>query len=85
MKKTVLNAEGMSCPSCIEHISEALAIEGVGAVEVKLETGTIEVDHEATISSGRLIAALQQAGYEAMPAESWPGGSRVTGKVTCCG
>lgn len=85
MTKTILNVEGMTCPSCIEHVSEALAIEGVGHVEVKLDAGTIEVDHETAISSGRLIAALEQAGYEAGPAESWPGGSRVTGKVTCCG
>lgn len=85
MTKTVLNVEGMTCPSCIEHVSEALAIEGVSHIEVKLDSGTVEVEHEGSISSGRLIAALQQAGYEAMPAESWPGGSRVTGKVTCCG
>lgn len=85
MTKTVLNVEGMTCPSCIEHVGEALAIEGVGHVDVKLDAGTVEIDHDATISSGRLIAALQQAGYDATPAESWPAGSRVTGKVTCCG
>ncbi len=85
MTKTVLNVVGMSCPSCIQHVSEALAIAGVGHVDVKLDTGTVEVDHEVAISSGRLIAALQQAGYEATTSKSWPAGSRVTGKVTCCG
>lgn len=84
MTKTTLNVEGMTCGSCIEHVTEALAIEGVAHVEAKLDAGTVEVDHEAQVSEARLIAALQQAGYEAT-SSAWPGRSRVTGKVTCCG
>ncbi len=64
---TILNVEGMSGPSCVEHVKETLAFEGVKTVEVRLAENTVAVDHEVTISSGRLIAALQLAGYEATP------------------
>lgn len=67
MTTTILNVEGMTCGSCIAQVNDALALNGVSRVEVKLADGTIAVDHEASISTGRLIAALQMAGYEATP------------------
>ena len=67
MSKTILNVEGMSCGSCIAHVKETLAFEGVTRVEVKLADGIVAVDHEPAVSTGRLIAALQLAGYEATP------------------
>jgi copper chaperone CopZ len=67
MSKTILNVEGMSCPSCISHVSEALSIRGVANIEVLFEAGAVEIEHDATVSAGRLIAALQSAGYEATP------------------
>lgn len=68
MSKTVLKVEGMSCPSCISHVSEALAaVPGVDAVDVRFEQGTVEIDHDATTPAGRLIAVLGEAGYEAHP------------------
>ena len=67
MSKTVLSVEGMSCPSCIKHINEALEIRGVGSVEVELENGLVAVEHDSSVSVGRLIAVLDNAGYEATP------------------
>lgn len=67
MSKTILNVEGMSCPSCIAHVSEALTIRGVANVEVQFEQGAVEIEHDASVSTGRLIAALHGAGYEATP------------------
>ena len=67
MSKTILNVEGMSCPSCIDHVSEALAIRGVSNVQVLFDEGAVEVIHDQAVSAGRLIAALQSAGYEASP------------------
>lgn len=67
MSKTILSVEGMSCPSCIAHVSEALAIRGVSNVQVQLDQGAVEVEHDPSVSVGFLIAALEGAGYEATP------------------
>lgn len=69
MTKTILNVEGMSCSSCIAHVKQALALDGVASVDVRIAEGAVAVDHEARISTGRLIAALEQAGYEATPTD----------------
>jgi copper chaperone len=67
MLKTILNVEGMSCPSCIEHVREALAIRGVANVEVLFDEGAVAVEHDPTVPTGRLIGALKCAGYDASP------------------
>ncbi|MDX2089675.1 MAG: cation transporter [Kofleriaceae bacterium] len=62
---TVLEVQGMSCPSCIRHISSALnELDGIGAVEVKLRDGLVVVKHDvAQASVDQLIEALEDAGY----------------------
>lgn len=65
--KTTLNVEGMSCTSCIEHVETALRDAGAAEVHVDLDHGRVTVEHEPTISAGRLVAALEQAGYGAAP------------------
>ena len=65
MSKTILTVEGVSCPSCIEHLNKALAIGGVSNVDVRVEEGVIAVDHDATVSAGALISAVEKAGYAA--------------------
>ena len=67
MSKTILNVEGMSCPSCIRHVSAALALRGVGSVDVLLDEGAVAIEHDASVPIGRLIAALENARYEARP------------------
>ena len=70
MTKTILHVEGMSCPSCIDHVAQALALEGVAKVDVQIDDGAVEIEHEPRVTTGRLIAALEQAGYEARPRPS---------------
>jgi mercuric reductase len=65
MTTTILNVEGMSCRSCIAHVKEALALEGVARVDVRIDDGAAVIEHEPGVSTGHLIAALEQAGYEA--------------------
>ena len=62
---TILEVQGMTCPSCIRHVSSALKeLDGVGAVDVKLRDGLVLVKHDATQAPiDRLIAALDEAGY----------------------
>ena len=76
-KQTILTVDGMSCPSCVEHVREALAIDGVTAVSVELDAGTVEVTHDVRVSPGRLVAVLEAAGYPLRTTTSKAGG--------CCG
>lgn len=66
-KETVLNVDGMSCQSCVRHVEGALRkIEGVGAVEVKLQEGKVRVEHDPSKAPlERMIAAVEDAGYDA--------------------
>ncbi len=60
-----LKIAGMHCDMCVKKVTEALnAVDGVRAVEVKLEPGTAEV----TMTVGRvdpdaLRKAVEGAGY----------------------
>lgn len=67
--QTTLAVEGMSCPSCISHIDEALKdLDGVEAVEVKLKEGKVSVVHAERVARSELIEALRDAGYESRAA-----------------
>lgn len=55
----------MSCPSCIEHVEDALRGAGASEVRVDLQRGIVTTVHEAGIPPARLIAALELTGYEA--------------------
>lgn len=62
---TVLEVQGMTCPSCIRHVTSALKdVEGVGTVDVKLRDGLVLVKHDvAQAPITQLIDALADAGY----------------------
>jgi copper chaperone len=67
--ETVLSVDGMSCPSCIRHISVALEdVDGVNGVEVKLREGKVAVKHIAGVKVISLVSALREAGYESRAA-----------------
>lgn len=68
---TTLAVEGMTCPSCIRHITDALQeVEGVGKVDVRLRDGIVIVAHDSDAAPvDRLIDALRDAGYESRPRE----------------
>lgn len=59
-----LKVEGMSCGSCVKHVTQALTpLAGVEAVAVDLANGRVRVTGAAL--SGALLAALDAAGYPA--------------------
>jgi copper chaperone len=63
---TVLNVSGMSCPSCVRHVTSALgAVPGVSKIDVQLKAGTVHVRHAPDASISMIIDALRQAGYDA--------------------
>lgn len=67
--RTVLRAEGFSCPSCVSKIEKQVGrLDGVHAVQVHFASARIEVDHEpARASVEDLVAAVAKAGYTATP------------------
>jgi copper chaperone len=69
--ETLLAVSGMSCPSCIRHVNDALReLDGVDKVEVRLSAGTVLVRHDQKATVNHMIAALREAGYESTPAEA---------------
>lgn len=68
-RDTTLNVQGMTCGSCIRHVTEALCeLDGVDKVDVQLRDGTVMVQHDLVEAPvDRLIAKLLEAGYPSQP------------------
>ena len=66
-RDTILEVQGMTCPSCVRHVSSALTgLDGVGNVDVQLRKGLVVVQHDALLAPlTQLIEALGDAGYVA--------------------
>lgn len=67
MAQKKLRIQGMSCEHCVQRVEEALkGLPGVAQVRVSLEEGlaTVELSSEG-ISTGQLVEAVEQAGYQA--------------------
>ncbi len=63
-----LNINGMTCGHCVAHTKKNLeAVPGVSEVDVTLEPGAAVVRGDANADA--LIAAVKEAGYEAVVAE----------------
>lgn len=67
--RTVLRAEGFSCPSCVAKIEKQVGrLDGVSNVKVHFASARIEVDHDASlVGANDLVAAVAKAGYTARP------------------
>jgi copper chaperone len=64
-RDTILTVTGMSCGSCVRHVTSALcAVQGVSKVNVQLRAGLAEVQHADEASVDALISAVREAGYE---------------------
>lgn len=64
--KTVLRVDGMTCQHCVHHVSSALKkLPGVTAVEVRLAEKDATVTTNGAPAIDAMIAAVQDAGYEA--------------------
>jgi copper chaperone CopZ len=66
MQTIDLDVQGMTCSSCVKHVSKALqAVPGVDAVAVDLASGHVKVTTSAPVTSAALIAALKDEDYVA--------------------
>jgi copper chaperone len=56
---------GMSCGGCVTRVTEALkALPGVGAVEVALSTGKVDVSYDKRLTRpAQLNSAVEKSGY----------------------
>lgn len=68
--RTVLRAEGFTCPSCVTKIDKQVRrLDGVSAVTVHFASGRIEIDHDPGVTEvPALVEAVARAGYTARPA-----------------
>ncbi|QFG67448.1 heavy-metal-associated domain-containing protein [Ornithinimicrobium pratense] len=68
--KTILRAEGFSCPSCVAKIEKQVGrLEGVESVRVHFASSRVEVQHDPlAVSADDLVAAVGKAGYPSKPA-----------------
>lgn len=63
---TTLRVTGMSCAGCESNVEDALAtVSGVVSVDVDRENDAATVEGEADTDD--LVAAVEDAGYEAAP------------------
>ena len=63
MPQINLSVQGMTCGSCVKHVTKALEVlDGVESVHVDLQSGRVQVGR-TTDQSGDLIHALDEEGY----------------------
>lgn len=65
----ILKVEGMSCNHCVMAVKRALTgLDGVGMVEVELESGKVTVVGEE-LKDEAMKEAIDDAGYEVVSIE----------------
>ena len=66
MNTIELDVQGMTCGSCVKHVTQALqTVPGVSRVEVDLNNGRALVEGTLDAGGAPLIAALARADYPA--------------------
>jgi copper chaperone len=71
MNTVELQVQGMTCGSCVKHVTKALqSVPGVGRVEVDFANGRALVEGDLPSGAQPLIAALAIEDYPAQLASS---------------
>lgn len=69
MTTTVFQVTGMTCGHCEMSVrGEVTKLDGVESVEVSARTGRLVVSSSAPMDPAVVIAAVDDAGYQAVPA-----------------
>ena len=68
MTKKILDVQGMSCDHCKMAVTKAVsALDGVSAVEARLENNTVTVDFdEGQLPLENIKQAIEGQGYDVM-------------------
>ena len=68
MTTATFNATGMTCQHCVASVTkEVSALDHVTDVTVDLPSGTVTVTSDAPVLVAEVIAAIDTAGYVAVP------------------
>lgn len=68
MSQQNFKVEGMSCGHCEAAVREEVSkIPGVTTISVSAQDGSLQVDEDGTVSADAIIAAVEEAGYDATP------------------
>ena len=68
MTNTQYSVTGMTCGHCVASVREEVAkLAGVESVEVDLQSGLLSIASSRALSDDEVIAAVDEAGYEAAP------------------
>ncbi|WP_396656184.1 heavy-metal-associated domain-containing protein [Microbacterium aurum] len=69
MATTEFQVTGMTCGHCEMSVREEVSkISGVEGVEVSAKTGSLTVSSAAPVDTAAVLAAVDEAGYQAVPA-----------------
>ena len=63
MNKTLV-IEGMACPRCLKHLTDAMNESGISVLESNLEKGLVKVDAPDNVTDDVLRDVVEEAGYE---------------------
>jgi copper chaperone len=67
METSTFQVTGMSCGHCESAVrEEVMQLEGVDEVQVSSSTGELSVTARASIEDNAVLAAVEEAGYEAV-------------------
>ncbi len=62
--KMLFDVKGMTCDNCVQHVTKAVQeLSGVKSVKVDLASNSAVV--EGDIDAAKVIAAIEEEGYEA--------------------
>ncbi|MEV1247909.1 heavy-metal-associated domain-containing protein [Nonomuraea sp. NPDC050022] len=65
MSTATYTVKGMTCGHCVSSVKEEVGeVAGVTSVEVDLASGLLTVDSEGLIDEAKIVAAVNEAGYE---------------------
>jgi copper chaperone CopZ len=64
--KTTLTIKGMHCASCETLITEELLEQGATTATANHTQGTLEVEHDTTLSVQAIKNIIKQEGYEVL-------------------
>ena len=63
-----LKVNGMRCQHCVMSVTKALnQLEGIENLQVDLAKGEVRFDNKKEVPSGRIVKAIEDAGFEVMP------------------
>ena len=77
-----LHIDGMTCASCAEHVREALEkVPGVRSASVSYPRRRAEVEADADMNHGPLVAAMAALGYRARVSDTPNKAAGLLGKA----